>query len=60
MPHACCETGSPATGPHTRSSKGGTPSAVRSMPKTSQIVPNSNGETSGSTSAATVDSMPRA
>ena len=29
-------------------------------PKTSQIVPNSNGETSGSTSAATVDSMRRA
>jgi hypothetical protein len=54
------ETGSPAFGPHTLSSKDGTPSAVRSMPKTSQMVPNSNGETSGSTSAATLDSMPAA
>ncbi len=50
-------SGSPATGPHTRKSNGGTPSSVRSIPNTSQTVPNSNGVTCGSTSTATVDNM---
>ncbi len=50
-------TGRPATSPHTRNSNGGTPSAVRSMPKTSQTVPNSNGDSGGITSTATVESM---
>ena len=50
-------SGSPATGPQTRKSNSGTPSFVRSRPNTSQMVPNSNGVTGGSTSTATEASM---
>ena len=52
-------SGSPGRSPQTRNSIGGTPSSVRSIPKTSQSTPNSNGATSSISTAATVLSMPR-
>jgi hypothetical protein len=52
-------TDRPAASPHTRSSSGGTPSTERSMPKISQTVPNSNGDSGGITRTATVESMLR-
>src|SRR3954471_7850283 len=45
--------GLPGSGPHTLKSKFGTPSAERSIPKTSQITPNSNTARRSSASAAT-------
>src|ERR1700754_2508329 len=46
-------SGMPASGPHTLKSKLGTPSAERSIPKTSQMTPNSNTATRSRTSADT-------
>src|SRR3954471_13828310 len=45
--------GLPGSGPHTLKSKLGTPSAERSIPKTSQITPNSKTASRSSTSADT-------
>src|ERR1700747_2070953 len=46
-------SGSPGSGPHTLKSKLGTPSAERSIPKTSQITPNSKTARRSRTSADT-------
>src|SRR6478735_8544915 len=46
--------GLPASGPHTLKSKFGTPSAERSIPKTSQMTPNSKTARPSSTSVDTL------
>lgn len=50
-------SGTPGSAPHTRKSKAGNPSAVRSRPKTSQTTPNSNMAIRSDSTTATFDSM---